>query len=78
MDPRLEALYQIPNIADYEDTCLQILRENCAFLEDQLQELSERLPEQDRQIIKAYLDMRDELEFHSVKTALRWGKKHYK
>ena len=78
MDPNLETLYQIPNIADYEETCLQTLRENCASLEYQLHELSERLPEHDRQIIEAYLDLRDELVFQSIKTALRWGKRHYK
>lgn len=78
MDQRLEVLYEIPNIADYEDTCLQTLRESCASLENQLQELSEQLPEHDRQIIEAYLNIRDELEFQSVKTALRWGKRHYK
>lgn len=78
MDQRLEALYEIPNIKDYEDICLQTLRESCASLESRLQELSERLPEHDRQIIEAYLNIRDELEFQSVKTALRWGKRHYK
>ena len=77
MDQRLESLYEIPNIADYEDICLQTLRESCASLENRLRELSERLPEHDRQIIEAYLDIRDELEFQSVKTALRWGKRHY-
>ena len=78
MDQRLEGLYQIPNIADYEDTCLQTLRESCTILEHQLEELAEKLPEHDRQIMKAYLDIRDELEFQSVKTALRWGKRYYK
>lgn len=78
MDNRLAALYHIPNIADYEDVCLQTLREHCASLENRLQELSERLSEHDRQIIEAYLDIRDELEFQCVKTALRWGKRHYK
>ena len=78
MDQRLEGLYHIPNITDYEDTCLQTLREHCTALESRLLELSERLPEDDRQIIGAYLDIRDELEFQSVKTALRWGKRHYK
>lgn len=78
MDQRLNSLYEIPNIANYEDVCLQTLRESCASLENQLWELSERLPEHDRQIIEAYLDIRDELEFQSVKTALRWGKRHYK
>ena len=78
MDQRLEDLYHIPNIADYEDTCLQTLRENCEVLENQIRELADRLPEHDRQIVEAYLDVRDELEFQSVKTALRWGKQHYK
>lgn len=78
MDQRLESLYELPNAADYEDVCLQALRERCITLEYQLRELSDSLPEHDRQIIEAYLDIRDELEFESVKTALRWGKRHYK
>lgn len=77
MDQRLECLYQVPDISDFEDICLQTLRESCASLENQLHELIDRLPEHDRQIIEAYLDIRDELEFQTVKTALRWGKRHY-
>lgn len=78
MDQRLQDFYQIPDIAEYEDICIQTLRESCASLEDRLRELSDQLPEHDRQIIEAYLDIRDELEFQTVKTALRWGKRYYK
>ena len=78
MDRRLDNLYRLPNLADNEDLCLQTLRESCASLETRLQELAESLPEYDRQTIEAYLDIRDELEFQSVKTALRIGKRHYK
>ena len=77
MDQRLEYLYQVPDISDFEDICLQTLRESSASLESQLRELIDRLPEHDRQIIVAYLDIRDELEFQTVKTALRYGKRHY-
>ena len=76
MDQRLENLYRLPDLADYEDICLQTLRESCASLETRLLDLAERLSEYDRQTIEAYLDIRDELEFQSVKTALRWGKRH--
>jgi hypothetical protein len=78
MDQRLEYLYQVPDISDFEDICLQTLRESSASLESQLRELIDRLPEHDRQIIEAYLDIRDELEFQTVKTALRYGKRHYR
>ncbi len=78
MDERILDLYRLPNISEYEDVCLLSLRENCAVLEARLQEIIERLPEQDRRIIEAYLDMRNDLEVETVKTALRWGKRHYK
>ena len=78
MDDRIKALYAIPNIADYEDVCLQELRENCSALETQVAELVQQLPQHDRCVIEAYLDIRDELEFQTIKTALRWGKRHYK
>ncbi len=78
MDERIKDLYAIPNITKYEDVCLQTLRENCIVLEERLRNMAERLSDNDRQIIEAYLDVRDELEFETVKTALRWGKRNYK
>jgi len=73
MDGRINGLYQIPNIAEYEDVCLQTLREQCMVLEEQLREIMEKQPDRDRQIVESYLDRLDVLEFQSIKTALRWG-----
>lgn len=78
MDKRLADFYDIPNIKEYEDTCIQVLRENCTVLEEELRNLAGKLPDYERQVIEAYVDIRDELEFESIKTALRWGKRHYK
>ncbi len=78
MDEGIKDLYAIPNIAEYEDVCLQTLRENCIVLKERLRDMAERLSDNDRQIVGAYFDVRDELEFQTVKTALRWGKRHYK
>ena len=78
MDDRLKALYSVPDSADYADTCLQSLQESCLVLETQLREMTEELPEHNRHIIEAYLDIRDELEFETIKMALRWGKRNYK
>ena len=74
MDERLLDLYRLPNIADYEDVYLLTLRENCAVLEDQVRDVLSRVSDHDRYILQAYIDMRNELEFETVKTALRWGK----
>ena len=74
MDERLLDLYRLPNIADYEDVHLLTLRENCAVLEDQVRDVLSRVSDHDRYILQAYIDMRNELEFETVKTALRWGK----
>lgn len=78
MDDRIRNLYQLPNIAEYEDVHLLTLREHCAVLEYQVQNILARVSDDDRYLIEAYIDMRNELEFETVKTALRWGKHHYK
>ena len=71
-------LYRLPNVEDYEDLNLLPLSEKCAALEERVQAISKDLPEEDRQIIHAYISARDDLEVETVKTALRWGKMHYK
>ena len=76
-EDRCANFYQIPNIAEYEDVCLQTLRENCLMLEERLRDILEKLSDDDRQVMESYLDLRNELEFQSLKTALRWGKQHY-
>ena len=78
MDERIEDLYAIPNIAEYEDVHLLTLRENCGVLEERVNDIMMGLSDYDRHIIESYIDMRNELEFETVKTALRWGKRHYK
>ena len=78
MDKRIQGIYSIPNISEYEDTSLQVLRENCTALEEKLRETAEKMTDVDRCTIEAYLDARDELEFQLIKTALRWGKRHYR
>ena len=78
MNERIRDLYAIPNITEQEDVCLQTLLEHCIVLEEQLRELSEKLSDHERQIVEAYLDARNEMEFQTVKIALRWGKKDTK
>ena len=78
VDERLVDFYHLSEIETFEDVHLQTLRENCAVLEESVRDMLQRLPDADCQILEAYMDMRDELEFQTVKTALRWGKKHYK
>lgn len=43
-------------------------------MEARVRGLIERLPATERELMESYLDMRDELEFQSIKTALRFGK----
>ncbi len=71
-------LYKLPDIAQYEDVHLLTLREHCAALEAQVYDIICRVSEHDRCILEAYIDMRNELEFESVKVALRWSKRYYK
>ncbi len=78
MEDRIVDLYRVPNVEEYEDMHLMTLREQCLALEEKLEKVMEGMPLSDRQILESYLDMRNELEFQSVKVALRWGKRHYK
>ena len=78
MESQINDFYRIPDIAEYEDICLQTLRENCGVLEERVNDIMMGLSDYDRHIIESYIDMRNELEFETVKTALRWGKRHYK
>ena len=77
IDP-IKDIYRLPDISEHEDLKLQTLMENCSVLEARLYEIVERLPEYERQIFEAYLDMRNDLEVETVKAALRLGKRHYK
>ena len=57
---------------------LLVLSERCAVLEEQVLAIVRALPEEKRYVIEAYIGIRDDLEVETVKTALRWGKQHYK
>ena len=78
MDGKVADLYKLPDIKKYEDFHLLTLSENCAVLEEQVYAIAKTLPDRKRQIIEAYISTRNDLEVETVKTALRWGKHHYK
>jgi len=71
-------LYKLPDINKYEDVHLLALSEQCATLEERVLTLIKTLPKQDRLMIEDYIQTRNDLEFETFKTALRWGKTHYK
>ena len=78
MDKEIINLYKLPNLEKYEDVDLLSLSETCAVLEEQVYNIIQTLPEQSRLVIEDYIRTRDDLEFETFKTALRWGKTHYK
>ena len=78
MDNRITSFYELPGVDQFQDADLLILRQNCSMLESALHTMLDQLPDQERCILVAYMDARDELEFETVKAALRWGKQHYK
>ncbi len=78
MDKEVINLYKLPDIEKYEDVHLLTLSENCAMLETQLLKLSQTLPDRSRLMIEDYIRTRNDLEVETFKTALRWGKVHYK
>ena len=78
MDEGIKNLYKLPNISKYEDIHLLTLSENCARLEEQVYQLADTLPAQQRQIIEAYILTRNDLETETFKAAFRFGRAHHK
>lgn len=77
MDGQVADIYHLPDIEQYTDLHLLALSDDCSVLEEQVIQIANSLPEKQRQIIAAYISIRNDLEFETVKTALRWGKAHY-
>ena len=67
-------LYYAVDVEKFQDVHLQTMWEQCAALEDRVRTVLDKLAEEDRQVIEVYIDMRNDLEYESVKTALRWAK----
>ena len=78
MDGRLKDLYAIPERVVEQDVYLLDLSEQYAAFEERVRNIAYILPENQRQTIEAYLDIRDELEFQSIKVAMQYGKNHLK
>jgi hypothetical protein len=78
MKETLQDFYRLPNINKYEDVCLQSLSEQCSAYEEKVRTILSRLPEKDKHILEAYIDLRNDLEVETFKAALHWGKMHYK
>lgn len=76
MDERVANLFYLPDRTELEDVYVLDLRTQCAALEERVLDIP--LSPEDRWILEAYLDLRNELEFECVKLALRWGKRHYR
>lgn len=75
MDKRLSNLYTLPDQNGEQNLYLLELRDHCSRLEYELLEAAEGLPAHLRVLIEGYIEIRDELEFQSVKAALGFGKK---
>ena len=74
MNERLTDLYRVPERSLPQDIYLMDLAEECAHMEERVRDLMTRLPDSDRELLESYLDIRNELEFQSVKIALRFSK----
>lgn len=74
MEERLQDLYRIGKDISPQDAYLLDLADQCAHLEMRVRDIAENLPIFDRQVLESYLDMRNELEYQAVKTALRFSK----
>ncbi len=74
MNSNLQDLYHLPAEALEADYYLLELVEQAGALEIRIQELIDQLSVEQGMILKAYMEIRDELELQSVKRALKFGK----
>ena len=74
MDDRLLDLYALADREYLSQVYLQELSEQCGHLELQVREMMENLPLTQQQILESYMDLRNELEYQSVKAAIRMAK----
>lgn len=70
MNERINNLYEFP---DREDFALLELAEHCAALEERVLLLADKLSWEDRSVLEAWIDARNELEYQTVRKALRAG-----
>lgn len=78
MENMLKDLYLLPDINKYEDLHLLTLSSECAVLEEKVYALVNDLPKNKRDIIEAYISLRNDLELETCKAAMRWAKKNLK
>ena len=74
----LEDLCQAVDIEKVMNLDLLALSEECAVLEERVYALADRLPLQERELLKDYIHTRNDLECEALNTALRWGMLHPK
>ena len=74
MNKWLSDLCDLHELCGEQNVYLWELREHCDRIEQQLLDISYDLPIEQRMMIEGYIDLRNELEFKSVKLALRFGK----
>ncbi len=74
MNDILRDLPELPEENLEQDYYLMELRQQCADLEERVQEILNGLADSERCTLQSYIALRDELEFQSVKQALRFRK----
>ena len=74
MDSRLKDLYGLADQQHLAQLYLRELSEQCANLELRVMEIAEALPDEQREILECYMDLRNELEYQSVKVAMKVAK----
>ena len=57
---------------------LLAISEECAVLEERVYGILDRLSPADRELLKDYIDTRNDLECEALRAALRWGMQHPK
>ena len=74
----LKDLCNAVDIDKMTDLDLLALSEQCAVLEERVYAMLDQLPYKERELLRDYMDTRNDLECESLKAALGWGMRHPK
>ena len=78
MEDNLKDLCHAADIEKATDMDLLALSEQCAALEDRVYAMLVRLSPYDQEILRDYIQTRNDLECKSLQAALQWGMQHAK
>ena len=75
MTNEVRDLFAAPRSVLPQDIYLMDLLDQCSAMESRVLMIADKLPDEERQIIELYIDLRNEVELYSMRQSMQFGKK---